>query len=80
MKLQRNHKLLIINALRNESLLEIGEEEFRYSLPLINHPSTFIHFAQIDINDRNRLAGVKKILTKGLPEPFPIKSIIEHHI
>lgn len=32
------------------------------------------------MSDKNRFAGVRKIVSKPLPEPFPMKSVLKQHI
>lgn len=47
------------------------------SLPIIGHAATFIHFIKINMNDKNRLFLIIKMISCELPQPFNIDSIVE---
>lgn len=53
------------------------EFEFRNSLPIISHPSTFVHFVRIDMSNKKRINVLKKIISKDTPKPFNLHEIIQ---
>jgi hypothetical protein len=53
------------------------EYEFRNSLPIVSHPSTYVHFARIDMNNKKRINVLKKIISKDAPKAYSLHHIIE---